>query len=303
MRSGPGKHLDEKFNSHRLQEVASRKIVPALQLPDILAKLQRKLTPQAIEQLIEETRKNVLTGVKTERKEKRDRSAAFAAQSRAEYYQATAKKDRVPSLGYYSPKFTGIYTTPAVPVLKPSRSAKSVGKTARESEMREMQETIGSGLRGMAFQRQLPRPDPTTMTKDVNEKRFEVVPEPLISSKCKKVVSPNIAGILGRRTTSTPRTTPRYNPNFEAVWRKSAGAVDFGKVCGRREESPPAGIQLYYENVKFSQTTTKAPEWDFARQVPRPVTEELPSHMVNLSSRLGLTVLQEVVCMHRKSGV
>jgi len=302
MRSGPGKHLDEKFNSHRLQEIASRKFVPSLQLPDILSKLQRKLSPQALDQLIEQTKSREGTERKTERRERREKSAAFAVQGRTEYYQATAKRDRVPSLGYYSPLFTGVYSTPSVPVLKPSRSARSVGKTARASELTEVLDTLGQSTHALAFQRQLPRPDPTTMTKNVSEKRFEVVPESLISSKCKKIVTPNISKFLERRPISTPRTNPRYSPNFEVVWRKSSPALDFAKVSGRRQDASPPGLQLCYENIRFSQTLPKAPQWDFARVAARPVAEELPSHMVNLSSRLGLTVQQEVVCVHRKNG-
>ena len=303
MRSGPGKHLDEKFNSHRLQEVASRKFVPSLQLPNILSKLQRKLSPQALDRLIEEAKNREGAGRKTERRERNQASAAFAVQGRNEYYQATARRDRVPSLGYYTPLFTGIYSTPSVHILKPSRSARSVGKTARASEMRELPDTLGQSSHVLAFQRQLPRPDPTTMTKDVSEKRFEAVPEPLISSKCKKVVTPNISKFLERRPISTPRTSPRYSPKFDVVWRKSSPALDFAKVTSRRQDASPPGLQLCYENIRFSQTLQKAPQWNFAKVAARPVTEEFPAHMVNVSSRLGLTVQQEVVCVHRKSGM
>ena len=88
MQSGPGKHLDEKFNSYSLGSQSSRKFVPTLQLPDILAKIQRKLPPEEVDKLIDEVRGRDGNDVKSVLRKRETKSWAFASQSRTEYYAA-----------------------------------------------------------------------------------------------------------------------------------------------------------------------------------------------------------------------
>ena len=293
MQSGPGKHLDEKFNSYSLGSQSSRKFVPTLQLPDILAKIQRKLPPEEVDKLIDEVRGRDGNDVKSVLRKRETKSWAFASQSRTEYYAAIQKKDRVPCTGYYTPKFEGIYANCPVPAMKQPKEKPKTRKTSRASEERELEDYMEKAKTTTVFHLQLNRPDPTSMVKGVNEKRFELVSEPQIYSKNKKIVTPNIAKLLERRPMIKGTSSPRYSPKFDCIWKKSLPTIDFSKLTGRIDDSPPPATHLHYDNIRFTQVSPKPPAVTFGSVTSRPETGMLPSHMQKVNNRTSLTVMQE----------
>lgn len=291
MQSGPGKHCDEKYNAFQLQnaQLSARKFIPSLQLPDFLSKMQRRLPPEALDQLIEETQRVDSKRTGEVAKQQVSQSWVFNAQSRSDYYRAVDRKDRVPSTGYYTPKYSGVYPNVAVPVITPAAPAKLRRiNGSRASEAGPIPEYPRRVHTATVFSLQTKRPNPTLRT--VSDQRFEFVNEPLVYSKVKRIVSPDLSKSLRRKTLVQPISSPRYDPKFEAVWKKDLPTIDFGKLTGRSDEATPPATQLSYDNVRFSQTNARPSAVRF--NASRPETG-FPAHMVGVTSRVGLTVLQE----------
>ena len=296
MQSGPGKHCDEKYNSLRIQDSqqASRKFIPTLQLPDFLSKIQKRLPPQVVDQLIEETQNHDKQEANVVKKTLTSTSWVFNSQSRSEYYQSTQRKDRVPSTGYYLPLYSSIYPNLSVPVIKPApvRKRKQVNgsKPSEEGEIPDYPPRIKTAV---AFNLQLKRPDISKMAHSVSDKRFELVPESLISSRMKRVVTPNLSKSLRRTTLIKTQSSPRYSPRFNAVWKKELPTIDFSKVTGRASMKTQPSTHLHYDNVRFSQINPRVTTSNFGSLSYGPENGALPRYMVSVNSRMALTVLQE----------
>lgn len=293
MQSGPGKHLDEKFAAYSLGSQSSRKFMPTLQLPDILAKIQRKLPPEEVDKLIAEAHTRESSREKSVQHKRATHSWAFSSQSRTEYYAAMQRKDRVPCTGYYTPKFDGVDPNTPVPALKQPKPTPRTRKTGRASEERELEDYLEKGKPCTVFHRQLDRPGPTAMAKDVNEKRFEPLPEPQNYSKNRRIITPILSKLLARHPLQKPHSSPRYSPKFEAVWKKSVPAISFAKVTGRSPDHPSPATHLHYDNICFAQVSPKPLAPNFGSATARPETGALPSHMMKVHHRMSLTVLQE----------
>ena len=293
MQSGPGKHCDEKYNTFQLQnaQLSARKFIPSLQLPDFLSKMQRRLPPEAIDQLIEEAQRHDSKGTHEVAKQQVSQSWVFNAQSRSDYYKAVERKDRVPSTGYYMPTYSGVYPNVAVPVIisPPVTKPKRIDGS-RASEAGPIPEYPRRVHTATVFSLQTKRPDPTKTTRTVSDKRFEFIAEPLVYSKVKRVVSPDLSKSLRRKTLIQPISSPLYDPKFNGVWKKDQPTFDFGKLTGRSEEAVSPSSQLAYDNVRFSQTNPQPSVISF--KASRPETG-FPAHMVRVTSRMGLTVMQE----------
>ena len=291
MQSGPGKHCDEKYNAFQLQnaQLSARKFVPSLQLPDFLSKMQRRLPPEALDQLIEETQRQDSKRTGEVAKLQVSHSWVFNSQSRSDYYKAVEMKDRVPSTGYYTPKYSGVYPNVAVPVITPAAPAKLKRiNGSRASEAGPIPEYPRRVHTATVFSLQTKRPNPTLRT--VSDRRFEFLSEPLVYSKVKRVVSPDLSKSLRRKTLVQAISSPRYDPKFDAVWKKDLPTIDFGKLTGRPVEATPPAVQLSYDNMRFSLTNPRPSAVSF--KASRPETG-FPAHMVGVTSRVGLTVLQE----------
>lgn len=293
MQSGPGKHCDEKYNALQQYsgQTSARKFVPSLQLPDFLSKIQRRLPPETIDELIEEAEREERKVRPAVEKQRVSQTWAFSTLSRQDYYKAVERKDRVPSLGYYVPKYTSIYPSTMTPVIPhPPFTKRKHIDTSRPSEAGPIPEYPRRIPTATVFSLQTKRPDPTKTTHTVSDQRFEVLPEPLVYSKIKRVVSPNLSKSLRRNTLIRPVSSPRYDPKFGAVWKKDLPTIDFGKLTGRSEDAFSPTIHLSYENVRFSQTSPRTSTASFKTSRP---SKELPAHMVGVTSRMGLTVLQQ----------
>jgi len=77
----------------------------------------------------------------------------------------------------------------------------------------------------------------------------------------------------------------RYEPHFAAIWAK-VPATDFEKTAGRRVQKQPQALDY---SVKFEMVS---PHAQAARLSERPEAV-LPAHMVQGTSRMALTVLQQ----------
>jgi hypothetical protein len=143
------------------------------------------------------------------------------------------------------------------------------------------------------FELQQDRPGITTTTPDVNEKRFETVIIPNISTKMKRVSSVNMSKTLDRPNYVQPQTHPKYDPNYNIIWRKDVPNLNFSKLSSRTGFYPPDSIHLSYRNIRFSQTARRSQNGNFSALTSRPDSEAFPAHMVKVNSRMSLTVLQE----------
>ena len=290
MQSQPGRFCDEKYRTLKLQEqqFTAHDYSPAVSLPDFYGKIQRRVQPTVLEQLT-----STQNGSESHRSEKtHKKSWAFSTQSRTDYYKAIGNKDRVPSTGYYKPKYDSVFKSAPVPVIPPApprkRTPEKTSRASEEDERPRPRQTTSM----IPFQLQLNRPDITKMTPDVNEKRFHSVELTPVYSKVRRVQTVDMSKTLKRPNYVDPKPHPKYDPKYELIKKKVVPDIYFGKFSSRVEQLPPSSIHLSYRNIRFSQITPRSQTSQFSALSARPVSDVFPMHMVSVHNRMALTVLQ-----------
>ena len=134
------------------------------------------------------------------------------------------------------------------------------------------------------FQQQLSREAHKWWLLPTNDQRFSLISDPQISTKHKKVVSPNMRKALSRKQ-PCPSTQLRYEPRYAAIWAK-VPVTDFKATSGRKAQKQSQALDY---SVHFDMVN---PHTQAARLSERPEAL-LPAHMVQGTSRMALTVLQQ----------
>lgn len=288
MQSQPGRFCDEKYRNLKLQEqqftAHSESLAPSL--PEFYNKIERKPQPSVLEQLT-----GKLT-VKETSKPRFKKTWAFSTQSRNDYYRAIGNKDRIPSTGYYKPKYDSVFKAAPTPVIPPAHARRPTPvKTSRPSEETE-HEALKPALNMVPFQLQLSRPDITRMAPDVNEKRFHSVEVTPVYSNIRRVRTVDMSKTLNRPDYIDAKPHPKYDPKYELIKKKVVPDIYFGKVSPRVDRLPPTSSRLDYSNIRFSQTMPRTAASQFSALASRPVSDTFPTHMVKVNTRMSLTVLQ-----------
>lgn len=209
-------------------------------------------------------------------------SPAFLAQGRDEYYTSVSNRDKVPPCGYYNIQNQGLKKCKSIPDFnkKPKLIIKDSQKP-HHSNIKEREKNQTAPLKGVSFQRQLPRPDISTFAPFVSDKRFESVREyPSISSKAKKIISPCFDRGVGHDLILPETTNSRiYNPNHEFIMRNTmTAALDFDKFTPRKPNVYNI-TDIDYARKSYKQLDRNVPTVDFDKKTSRPESN-LPFFMV-----------------------
>ncbi|OMJ81843.1 hypothetical protein SteCoe_17606 [Stentor coeruleus] len=151
-------------------------------------------------------------------------TVSFTSQSREEFYKSTDKKIYSPPIGHYNCKYSLVFKAVNAPKFKmrpptKSRRKKLRSKSAMGISLEKPKQRPKSPL--TPFDKQMPRPPITSLTKDVNEKRFACFNNmPAIYTKYKRVSTPNMSksterGPLFQGVEQSPEHRPRIDWAFK----------------------------------------------------------------------------------------
>jgi hypothetical protein len=207
-------------------------------------------------------------------------SPVFLAQGRDEYYTSVSSRDKVPPCGYYNIQNQNLKKCKSIPNFnkKPKLRNKVQERSNSPSEKEKVSKTQ---IKGITFQRQLPRPDISTFAPNVSDKRFDSVKEyPKIFSKSRNIVSPCFTKGTGHDLILPETMNSRiYNPNREFVMKNSSNvALDFDKFTSRKPNVYNI-TDIDYNRKNFKQLDRNVPSIDFGKISSRPESN-LPFFMV-----------------------
>ena len=274
-----GKTCDERFNSAKDDR--------AIML------LGEKLTSKSPESIHFEKKDNgelaeVMRNIQTHRERistasTKNSSTVFQVQGRDEYYKSVKNHDKVPPCGYYNLENQQLKKCKSIPNFSKKHKSKSrVPKVKVDIPLRLVDKPSNRVHSVYNWRLQLDRPSLEKMGKDVNEKRFEsTLPEPAISSKTRKITSPNMDLTTGHNLAlPVTQNSTIYNPSFKFIWKDlSRPLLSFDKYPARKPNMFHI-TDLDYQRKSYKQTDRAVPSVYFDRNTSRPVSNNLPSFMV-----------------------
>ena len=238
--------------------------------------LRRPKKPEISQKQIQDLLKNI-SSYESLAKKKEDKSAVFKAQSRNDFYKATAKREASPPTGHYDASYNLV--TKAVRVANFSLKRKNKRRVSpqatphRFSSPEPPRRHIASPL----FDRQLAR-NPF-QPRNSSEIRSSKIPDNY--SNYKRILTPDFSKFSERKFEPQEKMNLSYSPKYKLVSEDLGKVADFSKYSSRK----PFYHKSYQVDYKLNTPkNSKVP--DFEKTFSRPGTASpLPSYFFRLKSK------------------
>ncbi|CAG9319013.1 unnamed protein product [Blepharisma stoltei] len=227
------------------------------------------------------------------------RSYAFLSQTRQDFYKSTSLRSSAPPCGHYNLKYDLVEKSQRqVNFGERPRTSSKIPKTMKEESLNSSMDSQTKHIQTpILFEKQIARADFTKLTTDVNEKRFELFDSmPEQSSKYKRSTTPNISKSRPREYEylKLAEYSPDYQPNYKLVTKSPGQAVKFENYIPHKPILLNHLTSTRNYHVKYGMVEKRVNSPNFNLMVSRPdSTSPLPLFMQQISSRVGLNVLNE----------